>query len=151
MAHFAKLGANGKVIQVLTLNNSDMLNADGVEDESVGQQYLQLHNNWPAEMWIQTSYNTSGNKHNSGDDSKAFRGNYAGIGYTWDEDDQIFWPKKPYPSWVKNTTTASWDSPIGDPPALTAEQTSQNEANTHMWGYDWNEANQSWDLTDSKA
>ena len=58
MAHFAKLGANGKVIQVLTLNNSDMLNADGVEDESVGQQYLETHNNWPAQMWIQTSYNT---------------------------------------------------------------------------------------------
>jgi hypothetical protein len=31
-----------------------------------------------------------------------FRGNYAGIGYTWDEDNQIFWPKKPYPSWVKH-------------------------------------------------
>jgi hypothetical protein len=59
MAHFAKLGANGKVIQVLTLNNGDMLNADGVEDETVGQQYLETHNNWPAQMWIQTSYNTS--------------------------------------------------------------------------------------------
>jgi len=97
MAHFAKLGSNGKVIQVLTLNNSDMLNADGVEDETVG------------------------------------------IGYTWDEDDQIFWPKKPYASWVKNTTTANWDSPIGDAPALTAEQTSQNEAGTHLWGYNWDE------------
>ena len=41
MAHFAKIGLNGKVLQVLTLNNSDMLNADGVEDESVGQQYLE--------------------------------------------------------------------------------------------------------------
>ena len=44
MAHFAKLGANGKVIQVLTLDNKDMLNADGVEDEAVGQQYLEQHN-----------------------------------------------------------------------------------------------------------
>ena len=86
MAHFAKLGANGKVIQVLTLNNSDMHNADGVEDESVGQQYLETHNNWPAQMWIQTSYNTKSNTHSSGDNSKALRGNYAGIGYTWDED-----------------------------------------------------------------
>ena len=94
MAHFAKLGANGKVIQVLTLNNSDMLNADGVEDESVGQQYLETHNNWPAQMWIQTSYNTSGNQHNNG--GTAFRGNYAGIGFEWDEDNNIFWPKKPY-------------------------------------------------------
>ena len=59
--------------------------------------------------------------------------------------------KKPYASWVKDTTTASWKSPIGDAPALTAEQTSQNEADTHRWNYVWNEANQSWDLTDSKA
>jgi len=137
MAHFAKLGSNGKVIQVLTLNNSDMLNADGVEDESVGQQYLETHNNWPAQMWIQTSYNTAGGQHKLG--GTPLRGNYAGIGYTWDEDDQIFWPKKPYASWVKNTTTANWDSPIGDAPALTAEQTSQNEAGTHLWGYNWDE------------
>ena len=151
MAHFAKLGANGKVIQVLTLDNKDMLNADGIEDEAVGQQYLERHNNWPAQLWIQTSYNTSGNKHNSGDDSKAFRGNYAGIGYSWDEDTNIFWPKKPYASWVKDTATASWKSPIGDAPALTAEQEEQNEADTHRWDYSWNEDNQSWDLSDSKA
>ena len=149
MAHFAKLGANSKVIQVLTLDNKDMLNADGVEDETVGQQYLETHNNWPAQMWIQTSYNTQGNKHNSGDNSKAFRGNYAGIGYTWDEDNQIFWPKKPFASWVKNTTDARWQSPIGDAPDLTEEQTSQTEAETHSWGYVLNEANTTWDLTDA--
>jgi len=102
-------------------------------------------------MWIQTSYNTSANKHNSGDDSKAFRGNYAGIGYTWDEDDQIFWPKKPYTSWVKDISTANWKSPIGDAPALTAEQESQNSAGTHSWNYSWNEEGQSWDLTDGMA
>ena len=156
MAHFAKLGANGKVIQVLTMDNDKMLNADGVEDESVGQQYLEQHNNWPAQMWIQTSYNTQNNKYKNqdcteGDPSKAFRGNYAGIGYTWDEDNEIFWPKSPYTSWVKDTTTASWKSPIGDAPALTAEQTSQNEAGTHFWYYEWNESGQSWDLTDSLA
>ena len=151
MAHFAKLGANGKVIQVLTMDNDKMLNADGVEDETVGQQWLETHNNWPAQMWVQTSYNTIQNTHNSGDNSKAFRGNYAGIGYTWDEDNQIFWPKKPYASWVKDLTTASWKSPIGDAPELTAEQTSQNEADTHQWFYNWNEDGQSWDLTDAKA
>ncbi len=151
MAHFAKLGANGKVIQVLTLDNKDMLNADGVEDEGVGQQYLELHNNWPAQMWIQTSYNTVANQHNSGDNSKAFRGNYAGIGYEWDEDNQIFWPKKPYASWVKDTSTATWKSPIGDAPELTDEQKSQNAANTHYWIYQWNESGQSWDLTDQLA
>ena len=148
MAHFAKLGANGKVIQVLTLNNSDMLNADGVEDESVGQQYLETHNNWPAQMWIQTSYNTQDNQHKLG--GTPFRGNYAGIGYEWDEDNEIFWPKKPHASWVKDIATASWKAPV-DKPDLTAEQISQNEAGTNAWIYIWNESEQSWDLTDEMA
>ena len=140
MAHFAKLGSNSKVIQVLTLNNGDMLNADGVEDESVGQQYLERHNNWPAQMWIQTSYNTSAGTHKLG--GTPLRGNYAGIGYIWDEDNNIFYPKKPYASWVLNTTTATWHSPIGDAPDdLTDEE---KAAGTQ---YDWNEVGQSWDKT----
>ena len=133
MAHFAKLGANSKVIQVLTLNNSDMLNADGVEDEAVGQQYLETHNNWPAQMWIQTSYNTSGGQHRDG--GTAFRGNYAGIGYTWDEDNEIFWPKKPYASWTKNTSTASWDAPITYP-TITDDA---EDPVVWNWSITWNE------------
>jgi hypothetical protein len=147
MAHFAKISDNKLVLQVLTLNNGDMLDANGVEDETVGQAYLEKHNNWPAQMWIQTSYNTSSNQHKDG--GTPLRGNYAGIGHEWDEDNNIFWPKKPYTSWVKDTSDARWHSPIGDAPALTAEQTSQNEAGTHRWGYDWNEEGQSWDLVDS--
>lgn len=144
MAHFAKLGSNSKVIQVLTLNNGDMLNADGVEDETVGQQYLERHNNWPAQMWIQTSYNTSGGTHNSG--GTPLRGNYAGIGYTWDEDNNLFYGKKPYASWVLNTTTASWHSPIGDAPDdLTDEE---KAARTH---YVWNEGTGAWDKTTPEA
>jgi hypothetical protein len=138
MAHFAKLGINGKVLAILTLNNTDMLNASGVEDESVGQQYLEKHNNWAAQLWIQTSYNTQGGKHSKG--GTPFRGNYAGIGYTWDEDNNIFLPKKPYASWIKDVVTASWKSPIGDAPALTEEQ------KTAMSYYQWNESGQSWDL-----
>ena len=149
MAHFAKISETNEVLSVSTLDNKDMLNADGVEDETVGQQYLETHNNWPAQMWIQTSYNTSGGTHSGG--GTALRGNYAGIGYTWDEDDQIFWPKKPHASWVKHIESASWKSPIGDAPALTAEQTSQIEAKTHEWYYNWNEANTTWDLTDALA
>ena len=149
MAHFAKISEENLVLQVLTLDNKDMLNADGVEVESIGQQYLETHNNWPAEMWIQTSYNTYNNQHNLG--GTPFRGNYAGIGYEWDNDNQIFWPKKPYASWLKDMTTVSWKSPIGDAPALTAEQQSQNTADTHAWEYIWNESGQTWDLTDYKA
>ena len=116
-----------------------MLNADGVEDEKVGQQYLERHNNWPAQMWIQTSYNTHGGKHNSGDDSKALRGNYAGIGHIWDEDNNIFYPKKPYASWVLDLPTASWKSPIGDAP----DDLTDEEKATHA--YMWNEDTQAWD------
>ena len=142
MAHFAKIGMNGKVIQVLTMDNEEMKDADGNEVEAKGQEWLERHNNWPAQMWIQTSYNTSQNKHSSGDDSKAFRGNYAGIGYTWDEDNQIFWPKQPFPSWVKDLDTASWKSPIGDAPQLTDEEIEEDKR------YNWNEGTQAWDLTD---
>ena len=144
MAHFAKIGSNSKVIQVLTLGNGDMLNAEGVEDESVGQQYLERHNNWPAQMWIQTSYNTQNGKHTLG--GTPLRGNYAGIGYTWDEDNNIFYPKKPYASWVLNTTTATWHSPIGDAPDdLTDEEKAANTS------YVWNEVGQSWDKTTPAA
>jgi hypothetical protein len=149
MAHFAKINQDKKVLQVLTLNNSDMLDASGVENELIGQQYLEKHNNWPAHMWIQTSYNTSCGQHKNG--GTPFRGNYAGIGYTWNEDDQIFWSEKRYNSWVKHIPTASWKSPIGDAPAFTEEQTAQNTANTHRWGYNWNETNQSWDLVNNKS
>ena len=147
MAHFAKISEENLVLQVLTLDNKDMLNADGVEDESVGQQYLETHNNWSAEMWIQTSYNTYNNQHNLG--GTPFRGNYAGIGYEWDKDNQIFWAIKPFTSWVKDIETASWKSPIGDAPSLTEEQQSQNKTANHNWEYIWNEDNQTWELTDS--
>ena len=62
-----------------------------------------------------------------------FRGNYAGVGFEWDEDNNIFWPPKIHSSWVKNTSTARWQSPLGDPPALTAEQQSQNDVK-HILG-----------------
>ena len=138
MAHFAKISDTSQVLGVHVVNNSDVLNADGVEDETVGQAYLEQHNNWPANLWIQTSYNTIGNVHSKG--GTAFRGNYAGMGYIWDEDNNIFYPQKPFASWILNTTTATWHSPIGDAPDdLTDEE---KTAYTH---YIWNEAGQSWD------
>jgi len=138
MAHFAKISEDNKVLIVLTFNNSDMLDENGNESELIGQKYLEKHHNWPAEMWIQTSYNTCNGQHNSG--GTALRGNYAGIGYTWDKDNQIFWPIKPYNSWVKHIPTASWKSPIGDAPVVTEEQ---KEAHSY---YKWNEENQNWNL-----
>jgi hypothetical protein len=145
MAHFAKINDDNEVLSILYIDNEKIQNSEGVETESIGQQYLQTHNNWPAEKWIQTSFNTENNTHRDG--KTPFRGNYAGIGYIWDSENNMFFGQKPFPSWVKNTSTASWDPPI-TAPALTAEQQSQNEANTHMWTYEWDENNQSWVLTD---
>ena len=138
MAHFAKLGANNKVIAVHVVADKDCQNADGVEDEEVGRQFLERIHNWP--LWKKTSYNTTGNTHNSGDNSKAVRGNYAGIGMTYDEDNDIFIGKKPHNSWVLNTSEARWQSPIGDAPALTG-----GEELTHR--YVWNEGTGAWDKT----
>ena len=135
MAHFAKLGINGKVIAVHVVNNSDLLNADGVEDEEVGRQFLERIHHYP--LWKQTSYNTKNNTHSSGDNSKALRGNYASIGMTYDEDNDIFLPKKPHASWVLNKSEARWQSPIGDAPGDADEDVGEF--------YVWNESEQSWD------
>ena len=140
MAHFAKISETNEVLTIHVVNNSDILNADGVEDETVGQTYLEQHNNWPAQMWIQTSYNTAAGTHKDG--GTPLRGNYAGICYILDEDNNIFYPKKPYASWVLNTTTATWHSPIGDAPDdLTDEE---KAARTY---YVWNEGTGAWDKT----
>ena len=137
MAHFAKISEENIVLGVLTLNDSDCQNEEGVETESVGQEYLQTHNNWPAHLWIKTSYNTYGNKHKSGDDSKAFRGNYAGVGFIWDPSNNVFIPPKPYASWTR--VTLGWVPPL-EKPDLTTEQENQNNANTHHWEYQWDES-----------
>ena len=140
MAHFAKISDTSEVLTVHVVNNSDILNADGVEDESVGQAYLEKHSNWPAQMWIQTSYNTQNGTHKLG--GTPLRGNYAGIGYIWDKDNNMFYGKKLYASWVLNTSEARWQSPIGDAPDdLTDEE---EAADTR---YVWNEVGQSWDKT----
>ena len=141
MAHFAKLGVNSKVIAVHGLDNDKLLNADGVEDETVGQQELQRIHGWPAAMWIMTSYNTRGGKYynadgtEAADQSKALRGNYAGIGYSYDEDNNIFWPKQPHASWSKNTSTASWQAPITYP------SVTDDGADPVVWNWSisWNE------------
>ena len=93
--------------------------------------------NWP--LWKRTSYNTSGGQHRLG--GTPFRGNYAGIGMIYDEDNDIFISKKPHASWVLNTAEARWQSPIGDAPEL-----SDDEKETHR--YVWNESGQSWDKTE---
>ena len=145
MAHYAKITEENEVLGVLCLDDVNCQNENNEEIESIGQQYLETNNNWPAHLWIKTSYNTYHNKHKLGE--TPFRGNYAFIGGTWDSENQIFLPPKPFNLWIKNVTEARWQSPVGDAPDLTNEQTSQNEAGTHDWVYIWNENDTSWDLT----
>ena len=134
MAHYAKLGANNKVISVEVVADADCQNASGVEDEEVGRQFLERIHSWP--LWKKTSYNTMGGQHKLG--GTPLRGNYAGIGMIYDEDNDLFLAKKPYASWVLNTSEARWQSPVGDAPAL-----SEEEALTHI--YEWNESTGAWD------
>mgnify|MGYP003131713117 CR=1 FL=1 len=133
MAHYAKLGINSKVIAVHVVADADCQNASGVEDEEVGRQFLERIHNYPH--WVKTSYNTHGGQHKNG--GTPLRGNYAGIGMIYDEDNDLFLPKKPFASWVLNTSEARWQSPVGDAPEL-----SESEQETHV--YEWDEANGSW-------
>ena len=95
MAHYAKVN-NGIVEQVIVAE-ADFFNT--FVDTSPG-------------TWIQTSYNTHGNQHPNG---TPLRGNYAGIGYTYDATNDVFYAPKPYPSWTLNTSTWLWEAPVVKP------------------------------------
>ena len=148
MAHFAKLGINSKVIGVEVVADTDCHNADGVEDETVGVQFLENIHGWP--LWKKTSYNTRGGKHyqqdgtESADQSKALRKNYAGIGYTYDEDRDAFIPPKPFASWVVNETTCVWEAPVAYPSVTTYGDPAK------PYVISWDETNTRWICTDSE-
>jgi hypothetical protein len=95
MSHFAKV-LDGKVVKVIVAE-SDFFNT--FVDSSPGQ-------------WIQTSYNTHGNQH---PENRPLRGNYAGVGYTYDATNDVFYAPKPYASWTLNQSTWLWESPVPMP------------------------------------
>ena len=122
MAHYAKLNAENYVVFITVARNED----EHREIEITQQT---------GEIYKRTSYNTSGGVHYtngepSQDQSKAFRKNYAGIGYYYDSIRDAFIPPKPYPSWILNEQTCLWESPIPYP----------NDGNT----YQWNEETSNW-------
>ena len=96
MSHYAKI-KDGKVIKVIVAEASFF---DTFVDTSAGK-------------WIQTSYNTHGGVHKLG--GTPLRKNFAGLGYTYDEDRDAFIPPKLYASWLLNETTCQWDAPIDYP------------------------------------
>jgi len=128
MASFAKIGLNGKVIEVQSVNNEVLHDANGVEQENIGIDFLTQLTGWA--IWKQTSYNTRSGTHKNG--GTPFRKNFAGVGYTYDEDRDAFIPKKPFASWTLNETTCLWEAPVVKP--------------DDGQRYNWNEENQTWDL-----
>jgi hypothetical protein len=131
MASFAKIGLNSKVIEVLSVHNNVLKDSNGVEQEVNGIDFLTKLIGYP--LWKQTSYNTSANTHSN--NGTPFRKNFAGIGYTYDEDRDAFIPPKTFNSWILNEDTCLWESPIPYP-----------QDNNR---YNWNEQNQSWDLIEN--
>ena len=120
MAYFAKIGLNSKVIEVLSVKNEILHDSNGVEQEANGIDFLTKLTGWA--IWKQTSYN--GN----------FRKNYAGVGFTYDEDRDSFIPKKPFASWILNETTCLWEAPIAYP--------------DDGQYYTWNETIANWELVE---
>jgi hypothetical protein len=100
MAHFAQLNENDTVTQVIVVNNNELLDENGIEQEEKGISFCRslLGGNW-----IQTSYNAK------------FRKNYAGVDYTYDSVLDAFIPPKPFNSWLLNTDTCQWYPPVPYP------------------------------------
>jgi hypothetical protein len=113
VSHFAKV-ENGKVVQVI------------VAEQDVIDSGIFGHG------WVQTSYNTHGGVHATG--GTPLRKNYAGIGYTYDEQRDAFIPPQPYASWALNEETCLWESPIAMP--------------TEGGPFVWNEETKAWDAID---
>ena len=126
MGHYAKV-VSGKVTKVIVAEASFF---DNFVDSSPGS-------------WIQTSYNTRGGIHYeantsnaSEDQSKALRGNYAGIGYTYDSTLDAFYSSQPFPSWNLDTGSYLWEAPVAYP---TGDATG-----SYSGSYEWNEDTTNW-------
>ena len=122
MAHYAFLNMQNIVTEVIV-----------GKDETDGPTNWEIHyGNIREQVCKRTSYNTRGGAHIN--DGTPFRKNYAGIGYTYDYARDAFIPPKPYDSWILNSNTCLWDSPVAYPEDGQV--------------YTWNEETQQWDLVD---
>jgi hypothetical protein len=123
MAYFAKLGTGNIIEQVISINNSVITDANGVEQEQLGVDFInKLYNT--RDVWKQTSYNNN------------FRKNYAGVGYQYDQSRDAFIAPKPFNSWILNEDTCLWNAPVTKP-------TTELEENQY---YSWNESIINWEI-----
>jgi hypothetical protein len=123
MSHFAKVN-NGIVTKVIVAE----------------QDFIDSYNDSDEGVWIQTSINTCGGVH-LGQDGKpdggiALRGNFAGVGYIYDSQRDVFIPPKPFESWVLNETTCLWDAPVAMPSDVGTGEPPKR--------YTWDEATTNW-------
>lgn len=129
MAHWARLNKQNIVVEVLVGDNNDPNGDEG---------YQWLLDNLGG-TWVKTSYNSVAGKWrnpqtNQITDNPGFRKNYAGVGYTYDEQRDAFIPPKPYDSWILNEDTCRWDPPVPRPAFNSETQAA------HIW----NEETLSW-------
>lgn len=120
MAHFAKLDDNNVVIEIHVVNNNELLDENGIEQESRGINFLINWCNGTHINWKQASYNGT------------IRKRYPSIGDTYSIELDAYIHPKPYPSWTLNLETLDWVSPVAVP----------QDDNT----YYWDEPNQTWVL-----
>lgn len=126
MAHFAKLNENNVVISVHPIADENCLDENGNESEEVGINYCKSFYGQDTN-WKQTSYNHK------------IRHRYAGVGYSYSEEHDVFLTPKNYPSWNLNTENYEWEPPV-PMPDLTDEQTQEGKY------YEWNEEIVNWEL-----
>jgi hypothetical protein len=128
MAHFAKLGVGNIVETVIVVSN------DVATTEQAGVDFINnLYNT--RDVWKQTSYNNN------------FRKNYAGVGYTYDQQRDAFIPPKPFNSWVLNENTCDWESTIPYPTTRTLNLVDY-EGKPKNDSYKWNESTLTWDIVE---
>lgn len=120
MAHYAFIDSDNVVTNVIV--GREEYDVNGLPDgfDSWESYYANLH----GQTCLRTSYNTLGNEHKSG--GTPFRGNYAGIGYTYDADSDVFIAPQPYPSWSLNLETFLWEAPSPYP----------DDGNDYQWNED---------------
>ena len=109
MANYTFLDENNIVTEVIT-----GIDEDKTDDLPDGfDSWEAWYGDFRGQTCKRTSYNTLANDHKDG--GTAFRGNYAGIGYTYDTENDVFYPAKPYSKWVLDETTWQWKAPTDAP------------------------------------
>jgi len=101
MAYYAFLDENNTVVEVITgIDETELI--EGKDPETWYGEFRGM-------KCKRTSYNTKANQHTKG--KKAFRGNYAGIGYTYREDLDAFIPPQPHEEFTLDHETYLWEAP----------------------------------------